>query len=239
MNSMRERIARIIRTGMMPCVVGIGAGVVPAGCADRPPTDQVLASVDGDDVTKRDLAVEAALTRLPPGPVTLNAIVDRKLLVRRAKRGRLDLTPDYLAAVRRFREATLATLAVQEVAGTLPPPDDAAVRAFAAAQDWRFAGRRLVEVADAGGRRIIDTATLGDDGAARRLLKAGVGSTVVLGGGLVRVIASRSVDRSNVASLAAAREALVQQRREGVVRRLVAAERATIRVRYQSGFGTD
>ena len=60
MNSMRETIGRIIRAGM---ALG-GIGIVPAGCADRPPTGQVLASVDGDDVTKRDLAVEAALTRL-------------------------------------------------------------------------------------------------------------------------------------------------------------------------------
>lgn len=239
MNSMCDRIARIIRTGLMPCVVGIGAGVVPAGCADRPPTDQVLASVDGDDVTKRDLAVEAALTRLPPGPVTLNAIVDRKLLVRRAKRDRLDLTPDYLAAVRRFREATLATLAVQEAAATLPPPDDAAVRAFAAAQDWRFAGRRLVEVADAGGRRTIDTATLGDGGEARRLLAAGTGITTMVGGRAVRIIDSRPVDQSPADTLAAAREALVRQQREDIVRRLVKAERASVRVRYQSGFGTD
>ena len=236
MNSMRDRIARIIRTGMVPCVVGIGAGIVPAGCADRPPTDQVLASVDGDDVTKRDLAVEAALTRLPPGPVTLNAIVDRKLLVRRAKRDRLDLTPDYLAAMRRFREATLA---VQEVAGTLPPPGDAAVRGFAAAHDWRFAGRRLVEVADAGGRRTIDTATLRDGGEARRLLAAGTGTTTMVGGRTVRIVGSRPVDRSLADTLAAAREALVRQQREDVVRRLVKAERASVRVRYQSGFGTD
>lgn len=234
MNSMRETIGRIIRAGM---ALG-GIGIVPAGCADRPPTGQVLASVDGDDVTKRDLAVEAALTRLPPGPVTLNAIVDRKLLVRRAKRERLEMTPEYLAAVRRFREATLATLAVQQVTGTLPAPGDAAVRAYAAAHDWRFAGRRLVEVEDAGERRIIDTATLVDGGEAQRLLAVGTGTTTMVGGRAVRIIGSRPVDQSPADTLAAAREALVRQQREDVVRRLVAAERASVRVRYQSGFGT-
>ena len=136
---MRESIARIIKAGVTLCIAGMG----PMACADHPPSGQVLASVDGDDVTKRDLAVEAALTRLLPGPATLQAIVDRKLLVRRAKRKRLDLTPDYLAAVRRFREATLATLAVQQAATALPPPGDAAVRAFAAAHDWQFARRRF------------------------------------------------------------------------------------------------
>lgn len=233
MNSMRETIGRIIRAGMALGSVGI----VPAGCADRPPTGQVLASVDGDDVTKRDLEVEAALTHMPPGPVMLNAIVDRKLLVRLAKRERLEMTPEYLAAVRRFREATLATLVVQQVAGALPLPGDAAVRAYAAANDWRFAGRQLIEVEDAGERRTIDTATLADGANARQLLAARAGSMVMLDGHHLRIIAMRPLERSPAATLAAAREALVRQQREDVVRRLVSAERAAIRVRYQSGFG--
>lgn len=231
---MRNRIARIIRTGIWGIVA-----IAPAGCADRPPTGQVLASVDGDDVTKRDLAVEAGVTRLPPGPVTLAAIVDRKLLVRRAKRDRLDLTPEYLAAVRRFREATLATLAVQQVAGTLPLPGDAAVRAFVAAHDWRFARRQLVEVEDAGERRVIDTATLADGGDARRLLATSTGATARVAGRTLRIVGVRPVDQSLVAILAAAREALVQQQREDVVHRLVVVERASVSVRYQSGFGTE
>lgn len=231
---MRNTIARIIRVSM-PLYI---AGIVPAGCADRPPTGQVLASIDGDDVTKRDLAVEAAMTQLPPGPITLNAIVDRKLLVRRAKRKRLELTPEYLAAVRRFREATLATLAVQQVIGTLPAPDDTAVRAYAAAHDWWFAGRRLVEVEDAGEHRIIDTATLTNGTEAHRLLAVRAGAMVTLLGRRLRIIASRPVEQSPAVALAAARDALSRQYRENVVRHLVTAERATVRVRYQSGFGT-
>ncbi len=234
MNSTGDRRTRISAVGL---ALSIGS-LALAGCADRPPTGQVLASVDGDDVTKRDLAVEAALTNLPPGPVTLNAIVDRKLLVRRAKRERLDLTPDYVAAVRRFREATLATLAVQQAATVATPPDAAAVRRFVAAHSWQFAGRRLIEVEDDGQRRAIDTATLTDGAGARRLLAAPPGATLALGGRSLRIIASRPIATSSSASFDAARAALVRQQRENLIRRLVAAERASTRVRYQSGFGT-
>ncbi len=231
---MRERIARIMSAGV---AVGIAAFGL-AGCEARAPTGQVLASVGGDDVTKRDLAVEAAVTRLPPGPATLGAIVDRKLLVRRAQRERLDLTPDYLAAMRRFREATLATLAVQQGLAALPPPDDAAVRAFAAAHDWQFAGRRLVEVEDAGIHRVIDTAALPRGADARRLLSTAVGARVSLDGRSLRVLSSRTAVQPASDRYRAAHEALVRQQREALVRHLIEAERTLVRVRYQSGFGT-
>lgn len=234
MNSMRNRIAGIPGIGLTMVAMLMAL----AGCDDRPPTGQVLASVGGDEITKRDLAVEATLTRLPPGPATLNAIVDRKLLLRRAKREHLDLTPDYLAAMRRFREATLATLAVQQAVGTLALPDDAAVRAFAHAHDWRFAGRRLVKVDDGGMLRILDTATFahGDDG--RRLATAGIGTRVMLEGRALRVVSSRPFGQTPADSLAAPRETLMEQRREQLVRHLIEAERSSVRVRYQSGFGT-
>lgn len=209
-----------------------------AGCDDAPPSGQVLASVGGDDVTKHDLAVESALTQLPPGLVTLNALVDRKLLVRRARREGLDRTPDYLAAVRRFREATLANLAVQQASQDAAPPSAAAVRAFIAAHPWRFAARRLVDVTQDGKPGVVDTATLADEADAHRLLAARPGQTVVLGGRTLSIIGTRPAPLSATTALDAARAAIVRQQREATVRRLIRQERASVRVRYQPGFGT-
>ena len=222
---MRDRIGRHMQGAWTVLLLGIAL----TGCDDRPPSGQVLASVAGDDVTKRDLAVEAALTHVPPGQTTVNAIVDRKLLVRLAKRHRLDLTPDYLDAVRRFREATLATLAVQQATAALPPPADAAVRAYAA--------RRLVAVDDGGTHRLIDTALPAYDGAADRLLAAPAGTMVTIGGRRLTILDAEPAGGPAEAALGTARDALVRRQRERVIRSLVAAERAAVRVRYQSGFG--
>ncbi len=224
---MRDRIGRHMQVAWTVLLLG----VVLAGCDDRPPSGQVLASVAGDDVTKRDLAVEAALTHVPPGQTTLNAIVDRKLLVRLAKRNRLDLTPDYLDAVRRFREATLATLAVQQATASQPPPGDAAVMAYAA--------RRFVAVDDGGTHRLIDTALPAYDGDADRLLAAPVGATATIGGRRLTILGAEPANGLAANGLATARDVLVRRQRERVIRRLVAAERAAVRVRYQSGFGAN
>ena len=112
------------------------ASLLLTGCNKVPPTGQVIASVGGDDVTRRDLAAELQAGSAPwrsdaemRGPV-LQQIVDRKLLNRIARRKGLDQTPDYLAFIRRAREQELARLLSDQIAQSVPPPSNSDIETY-------------------------------------------------------------------------------------------------------------
>lgn len=207
-----------------------------AACGDRAPSGQVLASVGGDDITKRDLAFEAAVTGLPIGAATLAAIVDRKVLAQHARDESLDRTPEYLSALRRFREATLAAMVARQLALDAPRPDDAALARYVAAHRWQFADRARVEVRQADGTtRAIDTATLPDDAA--RLASAAPGDSLTIAGQRVTVLAHTPVAMTPQQRIDAARTALARERGPAAVQAFLAGAKAAVRIRYQPGTG--
>lgn len=118
-----------------------------AACGDAAPSGQVVATVAGEDVTRRDLAAEAyadgsAGTATDPPTRLLARVVDRKLLASAARADGLDRTPDYLAAIRRGREDVLAALLSASIAAELPPASAGQVAAFRRDHPWMFARRQ-------------------------------------------------------------------------------------------------
>ncbi|TPG16482.1 hypothetical protein EAH87_14780 [Sphingomonas koreensis] len=111
----------------------------------------MLASVDGQDITKRDVATE--LDAQPADAAggsgrdhALAQLVDRALLVRVAQRRRLDLTPEYLASLRRMRAQLLVSMLTDEVAAELPQPSPAQVAQLIAGRPWMFGQREYLRV---------------------------------------------------------------------------------------------
>lgn len=141
---------------------------LPAGCDPGPPEGQVVARVDGEEITRRDLLLELQASGLAPGvdvdryrKALLEAVVARKLLAQAARQDGIDTTPEYLAAIRRDREQRLVQFLGDRDTTRLPPPTPDAIRAHAARRDSAYAARQLLtveqlRVADTGAERAID-----------------------------------------------------------------------------------
>lgn len=123
-----------------------------SACDEKlPPKGQVLATVGGDAITKRDLQGElAAAARLrveddAPG-AALDRLVERELLLRAARQRETDLTPEYLAAIRRARADILIDMFNDQVAAEVPAPSGAEISRFIAGRPWMFANRQFLTV---------------------------------------------------------------------------------------------
>jgi EpsD family peptidyl-prolyl cis-trans isomerase len=121
-----------------------------AGCGKKVPEGQVVAVVNGEEVTRRDLAAEpqagapAGGDGSPGalGPV-LNGVIDRKLAAAEAKRLELDRTPQYVAQVKRLDEVMLSRTLFDRWAAQMPQPDQRTIAAYIARNPQRFDGRKL------------------------------------------------------------------------------------------------
>lgn len=131
-------------------VAGIAASVSLAGC-HRQPAGQVVATVDGNEITRRDLLSElqalggrseADLKATQSSLVA--ALVDRKLLDQEARREKLDKNPEFLAAEQRQHDVLLASMLAQTFAARTPKPDANAVQQFIAENPQMFGGRKLL-----------------------------------------------------------------------------------------------
>lgn len=154
--------------------------LLPGACVKPAPQGQVLADVDGEDITRRDLAFEL---QSPEGrgvapAVLLDRLIDRRLLARAARAEGIEQSSAYLGQVRRQRELLLAQLYVDRLARAAPAPSAAAVAAYIERHPEAFAARRLVDAvrlttsARPAARAIArDAATL--DQAATLLARAG------------------------------------------------------------------
>lgn len=110
--------------------------VVLSGCSKKP-GGQVVAVVNGEEITQQELNVELQSAHIPQGvdqkkimPALLQRVVDRKLINQLAKSDGLDKTPAYLAQIRVTQENLLANQYAQKIAKTISLPDGAAVDAF-------------------------------------------------------------------------------------------------------------
>ena len=71
----------------------------------------------------------------------LQRLIDRKLIVQKAREQGLDKTPEYVAQQRRAEENILVAMLGQKVASTVPMPDDRDITQYIADNPTQFAGR--------------------------------------------------------------------------------------------------
>ena len=95
-------------------------GILALVACGSAPKGQVVATVNGEEITARDLNVEAQALHIPPTmkrqqslPIVMQSVVDRILLAQSAKTQKLDQDPDYLAQYRRIGQLLLAQRAMQ------------------------------------------------------------------------------------------------------------------------------
>lgn len=114
------------------------------GCGGEP-TGQVVAIVNGEEITQQELNAELAeLPSTPPGAgkdvrrQVLQQIIDRRLLWQVAKEEGLDRDPTYIIRERRLKEQLLVQMYSTKNADTIRVPDSAAVQKYISANPGMF-----------------------------------------------------------------------------------------------------
>lgn len=124
------------------------AGLLISGC-HKEPKGQVVAIVNGDEISMQELNAELQGVRIPDSvdrtqlrKQVLQRLVDRKLIVQKAREQGLDKTPDFVAQQRRLEENLLVSMLGQKIAQTVPMPDDRDIAQYIADNSSQFAGRQ-------------------------------------------------------------------------------------------------
>lgn len=245
-------IDRFHRAGMrehaVHCKRRIGLGavaalcVMTAACEAPPPSGQVVANVDREVVTMRELAQQRQAQSTAIGAqAALDQIVIRKILAGEARARGLEQDGDYHFALRAVQEDLLVDALQRDLARTLPPVTDQQVAARMMQQPWRYGERFRLDLVPAGTPGDVARASLDSASFAARppedILNATTGSGITLGDQGWRVVrrAPIAVDREVLRRQA--RDQLRQERSTDVMRRIVANYRQTGKIRYQQGFG--
>lgn len=134
-------------------LLGIATATLALGACKKEPTGQVVATVDGQEITQRDLMAEFQASGGQSKedfetvqPQLIDAVVTRKIIVEEAKRQNLDKNPQYLALLNRTQETLLAQTLAQTWNNRSKPADAAAARAFIAQNPSMFGGRKVLLV---------------------------------------------------------------------------------------------
>ncbi len=135
-----------LRVGL--AVAAVAMLPLVAGC-EKKAQGQVVAVVNGLEITQQELNAELEAARIPDGAdkkaamaQLLQRVIDRKLLVSKAKADGLDQSPSYLGQVARAQDAILIDLLAARKAKTVPVPDAAAAQKFIAGNPALFGQRK-------------------------------------------------------------------------------------------------
>lgn len=127
---------------------GLAGLLLLAGCG-KTPKGQVLAIVNGEDITVQALQAEVQDMRIPDNvdrkklsKAILQAVIDRELEVEEARRQGLDKTPEFRALLKRNEEDLLTGLLGHKVAVTVPLPAEEDIRNYIAGNPLQFARRQ-------------------------------------------------------------------------------------------------
>lgn len=124
------------------------AALLVSGC-HKEPKGQILAIVNGEEISLQELNAELQGTNIPDSvdreklrKQVLQRLIDRKLIVQKAREQGLDKTPEYVTQQRRLEENLLVTMLGQKIASTVPMPDDRDITQYIADNPTQFTGRQ-------------------------------------------------------------------------------------------------
>ena len=139
--------------------VALGAALFIAGCgkengaAEMLEKGQVVATVDGKDVTIHELNAELMGVALPSGDqrkaveqAALQQIINRRILADIARERGLDKTPTYILQERRADEALLVQMLQRDIASKIPQPTRDQAQQFINENPQLFAERKIYSI---------------------------------------------------------------------------------------------
>jgi len=121
--------------------------------APKAPTGQVVASVGGREITRRELQTEmTGLTAATPAiqkeqqKAALQRLVQRAILVNAAKEQGIDKDPAFALLAQRATDAVIVQMLERKVVASVPAPSNEEVAQFIQTNPDMFAQRRLFDV---------------------------------------------------------------------------------------------
>jgi EpsD family peptidyl-prolyl cis-trans isomerase len=153
---------------------GIAAALVAValltGCnkGGGAPKGQVVATVNGDDITVHELNSELQQARPPADvprktveQVVLARVIERKMLADVARSRNLDKNPDFILAERRIDDGLLVQALQSDIARKVPPPTREAAEKYIEAHPDQFAQRKVFAIDQIQFLRPVNIQTLG------------------------------------------------------------------------------
>lgn len=142
-----------MRTALKKAAAVSMFGLLVLGGCSKEPTGQVVAIVNGEEITLQELNAEIADLKLPPNAdkkqvqaAALQRIIDRRLMALSAKAANLDKDPEYILRERRGDETLLVQLYAKRAMDAIRVPDGAAIDKYIAANPDRFAQRTQMKI---------------------------------------------------------------------------------------------
>ncbi len=115
-----------------------------------PPTGQVVAKIDGEEVTQLEVNAELQGANIPPNmtrrdaeKIALNNIVTRRMLANVARKQELDKKPDFLLQERRMNEQLLVQSLAKSIAAKVQAPTRDEANIFMENNPSMFANRKF------------------------------------------------------------------------------------------------
>jgi EpsD family peptidyl-prolyl cis-trans isomerase len=125
----------------------LAIAVVAGGC-DKKAEGQVVAVVNGEEISAAELNTELQKVNLPAGADTkqarariLQGIIDRRVLSQEARENGLDKSPEFLNQQRRMTEDLLIRMLVSRQADTSQLPNEKQITEFTSKNRQMFADR--------------------------------------------------------------------------------------------------
>lgn len=211
-------------------IAPFAAALLLAACGEPVAEGQVLAVVNGHEITERDLAAEGGSA---DRATALRQLVDRHLLAEVAREQSLERTPEYLAALRRNREQLLVQGLGQKLSATMPDPSAADISGYIAAHPHAFIGRVVAELKDprSGSTVTLDTARMGPRPGSE-LARKKPGEQFGFGGTMLEVIAIRAAPLTGPDARMFAEQSLRAERLDAEVGKVLAERRAKASISY-------
>jgi EpsD family peptidyl-prolyl cis-trans isomerase len=134
-------------------LAGLALALAACNSKEATPDGQVVATVDGKDVTIHELNAEVALLRTGESTprklleqVALARVIERKMLASEARKLKLDASPQFLLARTRAEEGLMVQALQAEVQSKVQPPTREAAQKFITENPQVFADRKLFTV---------------------------------------------------------------------------------------------
>ncbi len=131
------------------------AALTLAGCGDKSelPEGQVVATIDGKDVTIHELNSEMQLVRTGPETskklieqVSLARILERKMLAEEARKAKLEATPQFLLSRARAEDGLLVQALQGKIESEVSVPTREAAQKFVEENPAIFSNRRIFTI---------------------------------------------------------------------------------------------
>lgn len=141
---------RRTRTQGFSLSVALVAAALLAGC-EKQPEGQVVAVVNGEEITMQELNAELSNVNLPEGTAkeeirnqALDNIINRRLLAGLAIEQGIDDTPEFIIRQRQLEDALLVQMLAQKTARPMKQPTSEEVNKFVAENPQIFANRQVL-----------------------------------------------------------------------------------------------